>query len=311
MSEVAEARGAEVASRDPVSGAVWRRFEALDEEGVREAVARARRAQPAWAACSARARARVVARFHDLLVERRADAARTIRREMGKPAQEALASEVVPVLDHARFLAREAPRALRTRRLHAGGLAHLRKRVTIAHEPFGVIGVISPWNYPLMLAAAHVLPALVAGNAVVLKPSELTTSTGVLLVELLHEAGVPAEVLQLVPGAAVTGTALVETCDKIFFTGSEATGRAIAHRCAERLIPCVLELGGSDPAIVLDDAAVEVAAAGIAWGRFSNCGQTCVAPKRVFVVDAVYDRFVGALGERISALSVGDPDAGA
>jgi acyl-CoA reductase-like NAD-dependent aldehyde dehydrogenase len=179
-----------------------------------------------------------------------------------------------------------------------------RKRVEITEEPFGVIGVISPWNYPCMLPAAIVLPALVAGNAVLLKPSEYTTHTALLLEELLHAAGVPRDVFRVLPGARAAGAALIEhRCDKIFFTGSEATGRTVAVECGARLIPCVLELGGSDAAIVLDDADLEHAAQGIAWGRFSNSGQTCVAPKRLFVQDAVYDRFAALLAHRVATLN--------
>lgn len=309
---LAEAPKGEVASRDPVTGEVWQRHPSLDAAAVRDALARARHAQPAWAARPLRDRVAMLRRFHRVLYERRAEVAEVVRREMAKPVVEALATEVAVALDFARFYAAHAHEVLHERRLTPRSAAHLRKRVRIVPEPFGVVGVISPWNYPFMLATGHVLPALVAGNAVLLKPSELTTATGLLLGALLHAAGVPEDVLQVLPGAGPTGRALTEAgCDKIFFTGSEATGRAIAHACAERLVPCVLELGGSDPAIVLDDAPLAQAAAGIVWGRFSNCGQTCVAPKRVFVVDAVYDRFVTALRAEMAALAVGATGAGA
>jgi acyl-CoA reductase-like NAD-dependent aldehyde dehydrogenase len=301
-----------VESRDPVTGDVWKRHEPLAPAAVRERVVRARAAQSAWVARTIRDRARIVDRFRSLLLERRDDVANTIRREMGKPAVEAMSADVAPVLDHAAFLVSSATRVLAPRRLQARGIAHLRKQLVVTHDPFGVIGVIAPWNYPLLLAAAHVLPALLAGNAVLLKPSELTTETGLSLGRLLHDAGVPEDVIQVLPGAGATGAALItEGCDKIFFTGSESTGRAIAHACAERLIPCVLELGGSDPAIVLEDAAIDIAAAGIVWGRFSNCGQSCVAPKRIYVVDGVYDRIVEAIGERVRALTAGDTGIGA
>jgi succinate-semialdehyde dehydrogenase/glutarate-semialdehyde dehydrogenase len=169
-----------------------------------------------------------------------------------------------------------------------------------------VIGVISPWNYPLMLSAAILLPALVTGNAVLLKPSEFTPTSGALLGELFDEAGVPAGILTVIQGDGSTGAALCDApLDKIFFTGSVGTGRKVAVMCAERLIPCALELGGSDAAIVLADADVRHAASGIAWGRFSNAGQTCVAPKRVFVEAGAYDGFVAALSDAVRALRVG------
>jgi succinate-semialdehyde dehydrogenase/glutarate-semialdehyde dehydrogenase len=298
------ARNAE--SRDAATGEVWRRFESADAGEVGAMVARARAAQPAWRSLGIAERVRVLDRFHRLLFEARSDVAALISRENGKPASEAMAAEVLVALDFARYHAREAPRLLRAERRRATGLAMWRKRLTIEREPYGTIAVISPWNYPFMLAAGVIIPALVAGNAVVLKPSELTPSTGERLVELLHEAGVPRGVCQVAQGAGETGAALCDApVDKVFFTGSVATGRRVAAACARRLVPCVLELGGSDPAIVLDDAPLAHAARGIAWGRFSNCGQTCVAPKRVFVEAGVHDRFVELLADEVRRLRVG------
>jgi acyl-CoA reductase-like NAD-dependent aldehyde dehydrogenase len=168
-----------------------------------------------------------------------------------------------------------------------------------------VVGVISPWNYPMFLPLSSALPALLCGNAVINKPSEWTPGIAELVKECLHEAGVPADVYQVVHGAGIAGAALCEQVDKIFFTGSEATGRKVALSCARRLIPCALELGGSDPAIVLADADLQHAASGIAWGRFSNAGQTCVAAKRVFVEESVYDAFLAALIAAVRQLKVG------
>ena len=296
-----------VESRDPATGEVWRRYEAASPEVVHAALRRAREAQRAWAATSLDERARMLGRFHDVLYARREEVARTIMRENGKPAAEALGTEIIVVLDYAKFFARAARRELgRTRWEIPRSLAMWRKRLRVTHEPYGVIGVISPWNYPFMLAAGEILPALVAGNAVVHKPSEFTPSTGVLLGELLQEAGAPADVIQTLTGDGATGAALTAgAVDKVFFIGSLASGRKVAVACAERMVPCVLELGGSDPAIVLEDADLATAASGIAWGRFSNAGQTCVAPKRVFVVDAAYDGFVAALSKVVGALRVG------
>lgn len=275
------------------------------------ALALAREAQPAWGARSVRDRARLLERFRRVLFARRHEVADIVMRENGKPAVEALTTEVMVALDLARWYAKHAPRILGESRFVPSNVALWRKRITLAHEPLGVAGVISPWNYPFMLPAGIVLPALVAGNAVLLKPSELTPASGVLLGELLAEAGAPPHLVAVLPGDGTTGAALTESgVDKVFFTGSAATGRAVGRACAERLIPCVLELGGSDPAIVLDDADVDVAASGIAWGRFSNAGQTCVAPKRVYVHDAVYDRFVERFAAVARALHVGS-DAGA
>ena len=293
-------------SRDPATGELLRRYPAATREQVFAAAAAARAAQGEWAAQPLAIRVRMLRRFHETLYDRRREIAGALTRENGKPAAEALASEVATVLDFARYYAEQAPGFLRAPWAGAWSLGMKRKRVRVVREPFGVIGVISPWNYPFMLSAAIALPALVTGNAVLLKPSELTPTSGALLGELLLEAGLPRDLFAVLQGSGATGGALCDApVDKIFFTGSVATGRKVAVACATRLIPCALELGGSDAAIVLADADLSHAASGIAWGRFSNAGQTCVAPKRVYVEAAVYDEFIGALGRVVRALRVG------
>lgn len=295
-----------VESVDPATGERWKRFEAATEAAVIEAVRRAKVAQREWAGQAIGARVRILRRFHESLFRRRREIAGALTRENGKPLTEALGCEIAIALDFTNYYAREAPRFLRAPWVTARALGMKRKRVQVVHEPFGVIGVISPWNYPFMLAAGIAIPALVTGNAVVLKPSELTPESGELLASLLHEAGVPPEVFAVVQGDGSTGAALCDAgVDKIFFTGSVRTGRRVAVKCAERLVPCALELGGSDAALVLADANVRHAAQGIAWGRFSNAGQTCVAPKRVYVEAAVYDAFAAELGRIAAALTVG------
>ena len=297
-------------SRDPATGEVWRRFESADAAVVRSALTAARAAQPHWAAESVAHRARTIERFRRVLFARRREVTEIIRRENGKPAEEALATEIMTTLDFARFCARHAPRVLADQHLIPSNIGMWRKRVTVRHEPLGVVAAISPWNYPLWMPAGLVLSALVAGNGVLLKPSEYTPSTGLLLGELLAEAGLPAGLLQVLPGDGTTGAAVVSAdIDKVFFVGSAATGRRIAQACAPRLIECVLELGGSDAAIVLADADLDTAASGIAWGRFSNAGQTCTAPKRAIVEDAVFDAFSAKLAERVRALRVGPATA--
>lgn len=278
-------------------------------ETVTEAVERARQAQPAWRRTLLHDRVATLERFRALLYGARHEVARLISRENGKPVAEAMMAEVATTLDLARFYARLAPSALAPQQLRSATLALWRKRIEITREPYGTVAVISPWNYPFMLPAGVVLPALVAGNAVVLKPSELSPATAERLGELLHAAGVPRDVLQVVVGDGAVGAALTASrVDKVFFTGSDRTGRAVAHACAERLVPCALELGGSDPAIVLADADIAHAASGIVWGRCTNAGQTCVAPKRVFVVGEAYEPLVEALRTRLALLRLGAPD---
>ena len=306
----APARAARAAeSRNPATGELWLQYPTATRAEVLAAVARARSAQPGWLEQPLAIRIRALRRFHDCLYRRRNEVADALTRENGKPRAEAMGTEVAIVLDYARYYADRAPRFLRAPWRGAGPLATKRKRIRILHDPFGVVGIISPWNYPLMLAGGAILPALVTGNAVLLKPSEFTPTSGALLAELFRDAGVPDDIFTVLQGDGSTGAALCDApVDKIFFTGSVATGRRVAIKCAEKLIPCGLELGGSDPAIVLADADLAHAASGIAWGRFSNAGQTCVAPKRVFVEAAAHDAFVTALVSAVSALRVGAGD---
>jgi succinate-semialdehyde dehydrogenase/glutarate-semialdehyde dehydrogenase len=300
-----------VESIDPATGERWRRWPPFPDADVAVAVARARAAQPAWAGRSLGARRRILGRFRRLLFAHRAEMAALIQREGGKPAAEAMMADIITTLDVARYCGRRAGRLFSPRTIIPGNIALWRKRVTITYEPYGVVGIISPWNYPLLLPASTTLSALVAGNAVVLKPSEYTPATAVRLGELLRESGVPDDVMHVLPGDGATGAAVASAAiDKLFFTGSAATGRKVAAACAQRLIPCALELGGSDPAIVLDDADLETAASGILWGRFSNAGQTCVAPKRAIVLDSVHDAFVKQLEAAAARLVVGPGGSG-
>ena len=295
-----------VESRQPSTGEVWRTFSAATPEAVLAAVAAARAAQPAWAAQPLGARLHMLRRFHELVFARRREIAELICRETDKPVAEAMASEVGVVLDDVRFLLRALPKLAGAPWFGSGSMAYARKRLRIAHEPYGVVAVISPWNYPFMLACARLLPALATGNAVVFKPSELTQSVGELTRQLLVDAGVPADGVALLQGDGATGAALTAAdVDKVFLTGSVAAGRAVAISCASRLLPCGLELGGSDAAIVLADANTAHAASGLAWGRFSNAGQTCVAPKRIFVEDAAFEPFLADLTRVVTQLRTG------
>jgi acyl-CoA reductase-like NAD-dependent aldehyde dehydrogenase len=295
-----------VESIDPATGQVLKRFTGVSAAEVFDAVQRAITAQRDWAREPVGVRVRVLRRFHEFLFQRRREIAEALTRENGKPVAEAIGSEIAVTLDYANYYAREGPLFLRTPWFGARSLSMKRKRIRIAREPFGVVGVISPWNYPFMLSAGVIIPALVTGNAVLLKPSEFTPESGELLASLFADAGLPRDVLTVLQGDGSTGAALCDAAvDKIFFTGSVATGRRVAVKCAERLLPCALELGGSDAAIVLADANIGHAASGIAWGRFSNAGQTCVAPKRVYVEAPAYDAFVAALSAEVTALRVG------
>jgi acyl-CoA reductase-like NAD-dependent aldehyde dehydrogenase len=296
-----------IASVNPATGEVLGELDSAGPAEVRAAVARARGAQPEWNAWGVRNRVRVVRRFQQILLARKTDIARRITREAGKPQVEALLTEVLVVLDAARFLADNAFAILREEKLPHGNAALKTKFGRILHEPYGVVGIISPWNYPFSIPATEALSALVAGNAVLLKPSEFTPLIALELKALLGEAGVPGDIFQVLPGEGATGAALVKSeIDKLVFTGSVATGRRIAQIAAERLLPVVLELGGKDPMLVLEDADVDVASSGAVWGAFVNAGQTCLSVERCYVHRSLYPAFLDACCEKARKLRVGN-----
>jgi acyl-CoA reductase-like NAD-dependent aldehyde dehydrogenase len=296
-----------ISSVNPATGEVLGELDSAGPTEVRAAVGRARAAQPDWHGWGIRNRVRVLRRFQQILLGRKTDIARRITQEAGKPVVEALLTEVLVVLDAARFLIDNAYAMLREEKLAHGNLAMKTKAGRILHEPYGVIGIISPWNYPFSIPATEVMAALVAGNAVVLKPSELTPLIALELQCLLREAGVPDEIFQVLPGEGETGAALVASpIDKLVFTGSVSTGRRIAQVAAERLLPVVLELGGKDPMLVLEDADVDVASSGAVWGAFMNAGQTCLSVERCYVHQSLYSDFLDACREKARKLRVGN-----
>jgi acyl-CoA reductase-like NAD-dependent aldehyde dehydrogenase len=296
-----------IASVNPATGEVLGELDSAGPTEVRAAVGRARVAQPDWNAWGIRNRVRVVRRFQQILLTRKTDIARRITQEAGKPAVEALLTEVLVVLDAARFLIDHAFAILREEKLPHGNPVMKTKSGRILHEPYGVIGIISPWNYPFSIPATEAMSALVAGNAVVLKPSELTPLIALELQRLLREAGVPDDVFQVLPGEGATGAALAGSeIDKLVFTGSVGTGRRIAQVAAQRLLPVVLELGGKDPMLVLEDADVDVAAGGAVWGAFVNAGQTCLSVERCYVHQSLYPAFLDACSEKTRKLRVGN-----
>ena len=277
---------------NPASGEVLREIACATSADVTEAVSRARGAQPEWERTSLRHRLAVVEKFQRLLTERKQQVARVITSESGKPYAEALLTEILVVLDTARFLRDECYEFLREKPVPHGSLVTKTKRGRLIHEPYGVIGIISPWNYPFAIPATESLAAIVTGNAVVLKPSELTPLSALELAVLLREAGVPENIFQVLVGDGLTGAALAESnIDKLVFTGSVATGKRIAQMSAARLLPVVLELGGKDPMVVLEDADLDVVSSGAVWGAFVNAGQACLSVERCYVHRKIYDSF--------------------
>jgi succinate-semialdehyde dehydrogenase/glutarate-semialdehyde dehydrogenase len=296
-----------VISVNPANGEILRELECASGLEVNQAVARARAAQPAWIAAGIGRRIAFLKNFQRLLHERKAEVARSISREAGKPYVEALTTEVMVVLDTARFHIENAHRLLRDEFLPHGNLAMKTKRGRIVREPYGVIGIVSPWNYPFSIPATEALAGLVAGNAIVVKPSELTPLAALELASLLHRAGVPQDIFQVVVGDGTTGAALVNSAiDKLVFTGSVATGKRIAQDAAARLLPVTLELGGKDPMLVLDDADIEVSSSGAIWGSFMNAGQTCLSVERCYVQRKLYQPFLEACARKAKQLRVGN-----
>jgi len=296
-----------VIARNPATGESLREFECASAAEVEAAVERGRAAQVAWAELGLRARVEILRRFQRLLNRDKDEVSRAIARENGKPQVEALLSEVLVGLDAARFLIEEAHAVLKPEPVPHGNLIMKAKSAHLVREPYGVIGIIAPWNFPFSTPAAEGLAALVAGNAVVLKPSEFTPLAALELARLLHEAGVPCDVFQVLVGDGATGAALVDArIDKIVFTGSVRTGKRVAEAAARKLVPVVLELGGKDPMLVLADAELDVVASAALWGAFMNAGQTCLSVERCYVHGSLYERFLAAVVEKASKLRVGN-----
>jgi len=292
---------------NPATGEILRELECAGEEEVQAVVERARAAQAGWAEMGLRRRIAVLRDFQEGLYIKKSEIAAAITREVGKPLVEALVTEVLVVLDAARFLIDNAWGLLRDEPVPHGNLVTKLKSGWLVREPHGVIGIISPWNYPFSIPATETLAALVAGNAVVLKPSELTPLVALELAALLHAAGVPEDVFQVVVGEGPVGAALLRSpIDKLVFTGSVATGKRIAAAAAERLLPVVLELGGKDPMLVLDDADVDVASSAAVWGAFVNAGQACLSVERCYVHRSLYEAFAKACAEKTRQLRAGN-----
>ena len=306
MSTDVQIASRRIAPVNPATGEVLRELECASEGDVETAVARAKSAQAAWAELGLRRRIGMLREFQQKLHAKKSEIAEAITREAGKPLAEALVTEVLVVLDAARFLIDNAWGLLRDEPVSHGNLATKLKSGWLVREPHGVIGIISPWNYPFSIPATETLAALVAGNAVVLKPSELTPLVALELASLLHAAGVPENVFQVVVGEGPVGAALLRSpIDKLVFTGSVTTGKRIAAAAAERLLPVVLELGGKDPMLVLDDADVDVASSAAVWGAFVNAGQACLSVERCYVHRSLYEPFLKACAEKTKKLNVG------
>jgi succinate-semialdehyde dehydrogenase/glutarate-semialdehyde dehydrogenase len=287
------------ADREPI-GEI--RVTTADE--VRAVVARARAAQPAWAARSIDERARIVRRALAILVAEQDRFVEVIVRDTGRSRVETLMMEILPACDSLEYHAKRAKDLLADRKVPLHFLRN--KKLIVTYKPLGVVGVITPWNGPFILALNPTVQALMAGNAVVVKPSEVTPFASRLVLELFAQAGLPDGLLAVVEGDGETGAALVEAgVDKISFTGSVRTGRKVGEACARRLIPCTLELGGKDPMIVCADADLGRAVGGAVFGAMFNAGQYCCSTERVYAVEPIADELTRRIVEKVKTLRVG------
>jgi len=296
----------ELISRNPATGEEIGRATLTSAAEVRLAVSRARAAQPSWAKLSYRERAEVILRARKLVLDQLEDIAALISQETGKPKAEAISMEIVPTLDLMHYFAHNTAKLLKSSRIDIGQYGFMGRSSRIVYKPLGVVGIISPWNFPWATPLDEVVMTLMAGNAAVVKPSELTSLTGLKIADIFQEAELADGLLQIVTGDGSTGAALIDSSlDKIMFTGSVATGKRVAEAAAKHLTPVVLELGGKDPMIVLDDANVANAARAAVWGAFCNAGQSCASVERCYVHESIASKFIESVVKETSALKQG------
>ena len=288
---------------NPADGSLIRELAEDDAQAVAAKYAAARKAQPGWAALPLEDRLATILRFKQLVEGRKNELAQTLTRETGKPITQAR-NELNALAARIDFFLENTKSALGAESV----LAEAQMREQITHEPLGVVANISAWNYPYFVGSNVFVPALLAGNAVLYKPSEFAALTGLAIGEMLHAAGVPREVFAVVIGAGGTGAHLVEQpVDGIFFTGSYATGVRIAAACAPRMVKLQLELGGKDPTYVCEDADPKTAAESLADGAMYNAGQSCCSVERIYVHEKIHERFVAAFVASVKGFKSGDP----
>src|SRR3954451_11352106 len=311
MATVEQSRTTEIAVENPATGEVIGHVPTVSVEELRRMAERGRAAQTAWEALGFEGRGRILRRAQKWVVDNAKRVAQTIVAESGKTYEDALVAEVAYASNAFGFWAKHAPEYLGDERVRSANPFVLGRKLVVRYRPYGLIGVIGPWNYPLTNSFGDCIPAMAAGNAVILKPAEATPMTSLLMAECMKECGLPEGVYQVAPGSGrEIGPELVDLADMIMFTGSTDTGKTIMARAAQTLTPVSLELGGKDPMIVLADADIERAANAAAYYSMQNCGQTCISVERVYVEAPVYDQFVSKVTEKVRALRQGDPSGG-
>ena len=300
---------ATIGVENPATGETLAEVPELGADEIRAMVGVARAAQPTWETLGFEARGEILLAARQWMVANAERVVGTICAETGRPADETQFAELAYGLSALEFWAKQAPAYLADDEIESASPFVRGRRMLVRYRPVGVVGVIGPWNYPLNNSFGDCIPALAAGNAVVLKPSEVTPLTSLLMAEMLIESGMPEGVFQVATGTGEAGAALVDEVDYVMFTGSVATGKKVMARAAETLTPVSLELGGKDPMIVLADADLERATnAAMSYG-LNNSGQVCISVERVYVEDAVHDEFLERLTQKVEALRQGPPGA--
>jgi len=293
-------------SINPATGELSAHIATTTPAQIAPLVARARAAQAKWTATPIAQRWALLATLRERLLASRGILADAVVLESGKPRVEALFADVFVSIDTAAYYAKHAAKLLRDERVPHHSLAAKTKSGKIVYDPLGVVAIISSWNYPLAIPLSQIIPAIAAGNAVICKSSEVTPQCGALMQKLFDEGKVPEGLVTIVQGGADVAQALIAARpDKVFFTGSVATGKRVAEACAKDLIPSVLELGGKDAMLVLADANLEVAASAAVWGSFTNCGQVCLSVERLFVESAIAEKFLALVVQKTQKLRVG------
>jgi acyl-CoA reductase-like NAD-dependent aldehyde dehydrogenase len=299
--------GRRIDVENPATGQVVASVGVMPPEQVAELVARTRAAQPRWEALGFEGRAAILRRCQKWMIDNADRVIETIVSETGKAWDEAQFAEMSYGAGAFGFWAKNAERYLADERVKTSSPFVKGRKLILRHVPVGVVGVIGPWNYPFTNAVGDCIPALAAGNAVVLKPSEVTPLTALLMGEAMRECGLPRDVYQVAPGFGETGAALVDAVDFLMFTGSTATGKKVMERAARTLTPLSLELGGKDPMVVCADADVERAANAAVHYSMQNSGQTCISVERVYVEEPVYEEFVSLVTSKVGELRHGVP----
>jgi acyl-CoA reductase-like NAD-dependent aldehyde dehydrogenase len=303
-----EQQQTEIRVENPATGEFVAAVPRVGADAVPGLVARARAAQPGWEALGFDGRAKILRRAQKWAVDNADRIARTIVSETGKAYDDALLAEVAYATSAFGFWAKHAPRFLADEKVRTSSPFLVGRRLVVRYRPLGVVGVIGPWNYPLTNSFGDCIPALAAGNAAVLKPSQSTPLTSLLMADALRECGLPEDVFLVAAGDGEAGQALIDEVDMVMFTGSTETGKRVLERAARTLTPVSLELGGKDPMIVLADADVERAANTAVYASMQNGGQTCVSIERVYVEAPIYDDFVDRVTRKVAALRQGVPD---